>query len=163
MVKSWKKHLPKNFIIIGIILIILALISFFIFNSKKNKYPDSLGLYIKGSGYYLEVAQTDKDQQKGLSQRNTLCRNCGMFFVFNKEDEHSFWMKDTHIPLDMIWLDSTGKIVKIITNAQTDSEYIYTNDQAAKYVIELNADEALKLKLEVGDTIPLPSIDDFQE
>ena len=163
MVKRWKKHLPKNYIVIGIGVLLLIIICFIIFRPKRNKYPDSLGLYINGSGYYLEVAQTDKSQEKGLSNRDELCRNCGMFFVFDKEGKHSFWMKDTYIPLDIIWLDSSGKIVKIITNAKTDSEDIYTNDQPAKYAIELNSSEALKLRLQVGDTIPLPSANDSQE
>lgn len=160
MVHSRKKNLPKNFIIIGIIIIILILISFFIFKPKKNKFPDSLGIFINNSGYYLEVAQTPIQREKGLSNRDELCFNCGMLFVFNKEGIYPFWMKDTHIPLDMIWLDSNYKIVKIITAVKTDSTDQYSNDQPAKYVIELRANESFKLDLKIGDTISIPNLND---
>ena len=163
MAHRWKKNLPKKLFVIASLTFIVILISFFVVRPKKQIYSNDLSLYIKGSGYYLEVAQTDKDRQKGLSNRTDLCRNCGMLFVFDKSDQHSFWMKDTHISLDIIWLDASGKIVKIITNAKTDSEDIYTNDQPAKYTIELPANESLKLNLQIGDTIAIPKLDESQK
>jgi len=77
-----------------------------------------------------------------------------MLFIFDKEKEQGIWMKDTHIPLDIIWLNSQKQIIKIITAAQTESETIYLSQKPAKYVIELPANESLKLNLQIGDTIP---------
>ena len=158
MVHSRRKNIPKNFLTIGIVAsIILIIIGVLIFIPNKKVFPKEISLSINNQGYYLEVAQTNKTRKKGLSQRNELCFNCGMLFVFNKSGKQAFWMKDTHIPLDIIWLDSKFQIVKIITAIKTDSEDIYINEKPAKYVIELNANESLKLGLKIGNTIQIPS------
>jgi len=67
-------------------------------------------------------------------------------------------MKDTKIPLDIIWLNSKFEVVKIITATETDSLKSFTNDQPALYVIELNANEVFKLDLKVGDIIQLSNV-----
>ena len=64
-------------------------------------------------------------------------------------------MKDTQIPLDIIWLNSEFQVVKITTSLETNSTITYTNQTPAKYVIELNANEVFKRGLEIGDTIPI--------
>jgi len=151
--------LPKNLLVIIVITIVVLVstVTYFVLKSKKITYPDSIGLFINNQGYYLEVAKDTKSREIGLSNRDELCFNCGMLFVFDKENKYPFWMKNTHIPLDMIWLNSKYEIVKIINAAKVDSEDYYVNDKPAKYVIELNANETLKLGLKVGDTIQLPS------
>jgi uncharacterized protein len=156
MEHSRKQNKRKNIIIVGCIafLIILSIVLLTFFK-KEHLFPKSLGIIINNNGYYLEVAQNNQERKKGLSNRQEICSNCGMLFIFDKEDQHSFWMKDTYIPLDIIWLNSRNEIVKIITAAKTDSETIYTNKEAAKYAIELPANESLKLKLQIGETIPI--------
>jgi len=157
MVHSRKKNSKKTFLIIGLVIALVVFIVIGISLIQKNKtvLPKDMGIQIKGNNYYLEIARTDQEQKVGLSNRDTLCSNCGMLFIFDKEDEHSLWMKDTYIPLDMIWLNAQHKIVKIITAIDTDSEVIYTNQNPAKYVIELPANEVFKLNLQIGDTIPI--------
>jgi len=156
MGSSRKQDKRKNILNISVICLVLIFLAslFFIFR-KKTMFPKDLGLNIKGNSYYLEIAQTNQERKKGLSNRQEICSNCGMLFIFNKEDQHSFWMKDTYVPLDIIWLNSKKEIVKIITAAKTDSETVYTNKTPAKYVIELPANESLKLKLQIGETIPI--------
>ena len=161
MAHSRTKNMPKN-ITIGIVttLLIIILLTAFVWPQKK-KFSESIGLTIKNQDYYLEVAQTSSERSNGLSNRDKICPNCGMLFVFNKEGIYPFWMKDTKIPLDMIWLDSNYKIVKITTVIETNnSEKSYANEQPAKYVIELNANEAFKLDLKIGDTIDIPSLNE---
>lgn len=159
MVNSWQKNMAKN-IIIGTIIIIIITIFIVLKQPKNPTFPDNIGLSINNKNYYLEVAQNSAQRAKGLSGREKLCPNCGMLFVFNKEGKHPFWMKNTLIPLDMIWLNSQNKVVKIYTAINTNSLESYINDQPAQYVIELNANEVFKLDLKVGDTIQLPHIDD---
>lgn len=161
MVHSRKKNSKKTFLIIGLIIAFVVCIVSGIYLVSKNKttLPKDLGIQINNNSYYLEIARTDQEQKIGLSNRDTLCSNCGMLFIFDKEDEHSLWMKDTHIPLDMIWLNAQYKIVKIITALDTDNtDIIYTNQDPAKYVIELPANEVFKQKLKIGDTIQIPEI-----
>ena len=157
MANSWKQNKEKNSIGLILILPILAifLIAVFVYFFKRPIYPKDIGIIINGNDYFLEIAQNNKQRKIGLSKRNEICSNCGMLFVFDKEEKHSFWMKDTYVPLDMIWFNSDNQIVKIITSAAPNSETIYQNENPAKYVIELNANESLKLGLKIGDTIPL--------
>lgn len=160
MANSRKKNLPKN-IVIGIIISVLLIIILIVFGRPKEKsLPNSIGLTIKHQDYYLEIAQNSLQRAKGLSGRDQICSNCGMLFVFKKEGIYPFWMKNTKIPLDMIWIDSDNKVVKIATALETNSEKEYANDKPAKYVIELNANEVFKLDLKIGDTIPIPGINE---
>ncbi len=83
-----------------------------------------------------------------------------MLFIFEKEGAYPFWMKDTHIPLDIIWLNSKKEVTKIITTLKTDSEDYLINSKPSKYVIELNANESFKLNLKIGDTVDIPKFND---
>lgn len=159
MANRFSKNFSKNCIIkiFFIIVIVTAIIIFTLFINRE-KYSDNIEAIIGGQKYYLEVAQTDESREKGLSGRNELCLNCGMFFPFQISGKYPFWMKDTHIPLDIIWLNSKFQIVKIITAIDTDSEKIYTNKKFAKYAIELNANESFKLGLNIGDTIQISKL-----
>lgn len=160
MANSRKKNLSKN-IVIGIIISVLMIIVLILFGRPKEKtLSNNIGLTIKHQDYYLEVAQNSLQRSKGLSGRDQICSNCGMLFVFKKEGIYPFWMKDTKIPLDMIWVNSENKIVKIVTALETNSTKEYTNDKPAKYVIELNANEVFKLDLKIGDTIAIPSVNE---
>lgn len=159
---SWQKNSSKYlFLALIISLIIIISTSFYLASrTKKIIIPDNLNLSIKNKDYFLEIAHTQKSRELGLSNRNELCSNCGMLFVFEKEDRYPFWMKDTHLPLDIIWLNSKHQVVKIITALKTDSEEYLVSSKPAKYVVELNANESFKLNLKTGDTIEIPQFDD---
>ena len=114
---------------------------------KPENFGDNVSAVIKDTPYYLEVAKTYSTRQTGLSHRTQLCSNCGMLFVFDREGKHPFWMKDTKIPLDIIWLNSKFEVVDFVTATETDSIKSFANSQPAMYVIELNANEVFKLNL----------------
>jgi hypothetical protein len=156
MGKSKSKNLFKNKIVWLILLAFFFIISSIQLLDKKIIVPKEVKINVKNYNYYLETAATPNERKIGLSNRQNLCTNCGMLFIFNKQGTYSFWMKDTFIPLDIIWLDKNFKIVKISTVLETNSEKRYTNKVKAKYVIELNANEVFKRDLNVGDTIQLP-------
>lgn len=164
MVHSRKKNSKKDFIVVGLIiaLVVFIVVGISLIQKNNTTFSKNLGIQINNNNYYLEIAQTDQEKKIGLSNRNEICPNCGMLFIFDKDGQYSLWMKDNHIPLDMIWINSQHKIVKIITALNTDStEIIYTNQDPAKYVIELPANEAFKLNLQIGDTIQLPGISEI--
>ncbi|MFA7676399.1 MAG: DUF192 domain-containing protein [Candidatus Shapirobacteria bacterium] len=144
-------------IIIFPIIIIAILIwrLFFYFPSA-----DFVDIKINNTNYKIELAKTVAQKTKGLSQREKLCSNCGMLFIFGYETELPFWMKDTLIPLDMIWLNKDGKIVDIKTANETNSTKIYQNQSKAQYVLELNANDSQKINLKIGDFIDLSKIND---
>ncbi len=138
--------MPKIIIIITI----LGLVAFFVF-TKKTKPTESLALDIKGQIFNLEVADTPGSRTIGLSNQNSLCPHCGMIFIYQKEAIYPFWMKNTRIPLDIIWLDSNGKVVDIKTGQPQDLSLL-TNSAPARYIIETNPNAT---NLSVGDTINL--------
>jgi len=108
----------------------------------------------------IEFAITPEQHKKGLMFRESLCENCGMLFVFESSDIYSFWMKNTLISLDMIWIDSTGKIVDIAKNTKIDTcknneckPVTYTPLNSAKYVLEVNAGFTKQNNIKVGDFV----------
>ncbi len=103
----------------------------------------------------VEVADTDAERQKGLMFRRSLPADRGMLFIFPQEDTWGFWMKNTNVPLDIIWMDSSGRVVGIAHNVQPshlDQPPVFKNDRPAKYVLEANAGFADGNKIAVGDT-----------
>jgi uncharacterized membrane protein (UPF0127 family) len=111
---------------------------------------------IKNKPFQLELALTEDQHQRGLMYRASMPADHGMLFVFDKPDTYSFWMHNTLIPLDIIFLDPSGKVVDIHTRQSKDDTGIPPRDPAL-YVIELNAGTAKSLGLTVGDTIELPA------
>jgi len=135
-----------RFIVISVLIIFLL----YLLIPRKTK---SGNFKIKNTTYQLELAKTISQQATGLSGRTSLCSNCGMLFVFAYEDIWPFWMQNTLIPLDIIWLDKNGKIVHYVNATELKSLKILKNSTPAKYVLELNSGDFDKLKLKLGDEI----------
>ena len=148
-----------------LLLIIAVIILIFIFFSyteillSPSSQRNSLSsVCIRENCFSVEIAKTEAQRQKGLMNRKELDRNKGMLFVFEKEEVHSFWMKNTLIPLDIIWIDSNGKIVFISQNAQPCHSFICPSvvpPNKAKYVLEINAGICQETGIKVGDEIKL--------
>ena len=110
---------------------------------------------IKNKCFSVEIADDQAGRELGLMNRESLDPGSGMLFVFENEDVHSFWMKDTLIPLDMIWMDKGGRIVYIAKNVQpcrADPCPVYSPPSAALYVLEINAGLSDAYGFQVGDT-----------
>ncbi len=109
----------------------------------------------------VEFAKTPEELQKGLMNRASLPKDSGMFFVFPDEETRSFWMKNTLIPLDVIFISSTGRVNEITTLVpcqETEICQSYNSKTPAQYVLEINAGAAEKLKIMEGDTVELPKM-----
>lgn len=152
-----------------LVLGILAIIVLGAFSLEFNSNPsNSDGLqngsetvnatFSNGNWAVLEVADNSSERRKGLMNRETLPNNRGMLFVFEDEDERVFWMKNTLIPLDIIYLDAKKSIVDIDTaypepnTSESDLER-YPSDQPAKYVIEVNAGFAENNSIKEGNKV----------
>ena len=110
---------------------------------------------IKDQSFTIEVADTDDKRQLGLMNRPSLPKNHGMLFVFDKPDYYSFWMKNTLIPLDLVYLDESGKVVDIHPLKPKDETAIEPA-APAKFALELNAGTCKTLSLTLGNTLKLP-------
>ena len=105
---------------------------------------------------YVDIANDPDEQSRGLMFRKSLEWNNGMLFVFDDEKQLSFWMKNTYIPLDMIFINNEFKIIDIKEDAQPCLEKIcpkYSSKEPAKYVLEVNAGFVQKNKIKIGDRI----------
>ena len=103
----------------------------------------------------VEIVQKEEELHRGLQFRKSLDPDSGMLFVFKKSGPYAFWMKDTLIPLDMIWMDDTRKVVHIEHNVPpcvADPCPRYSPGREALYVLEINAGYVQKLGLQLGDT-----------
>lgn len=141
-IKSWK-------LLLGLALLILWL---FIF-PKKIPHLDFPQICYKSNCYNLEIANTPQLREQWLMNREILSEDSWMIFIFDKEDIHKFWMKNTLIPLDMIRLDSWLQIIDIAnaTPCKQDICPIYSPDKSAKYVLEIAWWLASKIWLKIWD------------
>jgi hypothetical protein len=103
--------------------------------------------------FQVDVADTPAKRERGLQYRRDLAADRGMIFLFPSESHHSFWMKNTPIPLDMIFISSDQKIVGIVERAvpfSTDSRSV---PAASQFVLEINGGLAGHYGVKVGDSI----------
>lgn len=114
-----------------------------------------------GAVYRLELALTPEDQAQGLMFRESLPPNTGMLFVFPAAEPHHFWMKNTMIPLDMIWMDESGKVLFVSADTppcRADPCPTYGPDGPARQVLEIAGGWAAKERVTVGATLKLPDV-----
>lgn len=101
----------------------------------------------------VEIADTPAARELGLMYRKQMAEDGGMIFVFPTPDRLSFWMKNTEIPLDMIFADSSGKILGIVENAVPFSERSVGVDGDSLYVLEVNGGYAKRHQIHAGDKL----------
>jgi uncharacterized membrane protein (UPF0127 family) len=106
--------------------------------------------------FTLEIANTSAAREHGLMERDSMPADHGMIFVFKAPDELSFWMKNTRIPLDILYLDEHGKVVSIHQMKPYDRSGV-PSDGPAKYAIELNVGRASDVGAKVGDVLEIPA------
>lgn len=157
--------------IIALMIAVGGLILFFLLNQKKESQPslqeELLDFQFKKQGelYFInsnsdiitfidiEVADSDVLRARGLMYRKTLPKNGGMLFIHDNEQILSFWMKNTYIPLDIIFVNSNYEIITIHHNTSPLKEWSYTSTEAAQYVVEVNAGFCSNYNIKTGDKI----------
>lgn len=106
-----------------------------------------------------EIADTQALRRKGLMHRTSLAENHGMLFIYADPAERGVWMKNTLLPLDVLFLDATGRIVAILKNLPpclADPCPVYRSESPANYMLEVNAGYADRHMLKIGDRLLLP-------
>jgi uncharacterized membrane protein (UPF0127 family) len=111
----------------------------------------------RGGAYHavvkVEIANTVSSREIGLMYRSHLDENAGMIFIFQEPQHLTFWMKNTEIPLDMIFADANGKIVGMVQNAMPFSEQMLAVNGNSLYVLEVNGGFAKRHAISAGDTM----------
>ncbi|MBL4928585.1 DUF192 domain-containing protein [Tabrizicola sp. KVB23] len=123
--------------------------------------PDRVDL--KGAGgaarFTVEIADRPDLQSKGLMFREKMSLSAGMLFVFPQPKHASFWMRNTLIPLDMIFLDQSGTVTQIHANAVPQDETAIDGGEDVAMVLEINGGLAERMGIAVGSTMRSPFVD----
>lgn len=117
-----------------------------------------------GAAILVEVVSDEETRALGLMHRPSLRADRGMLFLFPVTDVHSFWMKDTLIPLDMVWIDDVSRVVDVKANVppcKADPCPSYTPSGAARYVLELAAGQAASHRVTAGATLEIRNAGEY--
>ena len=149
-----------NKILLIVIFVSLFLITclFILFTNQSEKKGLPAGrqgrVCFKEYCFDVQLAQNSAEKTKGLMSQKFLEQNKGMLFFFDKEAKYSFWMKNTLIPLDIIWINKDNKIVFISENNQPCKQFfcpLIKPTENAKYVLELNSGVVRKIGIKLSD------------
>lgn len=113
-------------------------------------------IYFKNNSFLVEMAETKQQQEKGLMFVRSLPSNSGMLFIYKDEAPRSFYMKNTYIPLDIIWMNKEKKVVFIKKNAEPENLDAYETispREEAMYVLELSSGSSERIGLRIGDKL----------
>lgn len=106
--------------------------------------------------FSVEVAATYETRERGLMYRRYMPADRGMLFEFDRDEPVAFWMKNTFIPLDMVFIARNGKVTRIVERAEPMSETAIPSGGPVAAVLELNGGVAAQIGLKVGDTARHP-------
>ena len=114
-----------------------------------------------GTTFFVEVANTDHSREQGLMNRKNLPRDHGMLFIFEHEQIWAFWMKNTLIPLDVVWLDAEGRIVDVAEHMQpcvAEPCPLYRPAHVSSYALEIAAGRYAEEGLQLGMQLTFPRL-----
>ncbi len=170
-----KKGLKKRFYQVVVLIVAAAFILFFIypnnFMNNENNGKEKLSGYnsfefakegeltfSNADGKFItqidiEIADDNNRRTTGLMYRNEMGKNQGMFFIFPNESYQSFWMRNTVLPLDILFVNSKNEIVTIHKNTIPFDESSYPSTKPAMYVVEVNAGFTDQYNIKSGDKI----------
>lgn len=139
----------KKILLFSLGILLIAYLFYYMFNNDNDK------VCFEDNCFNVEIADTSETRELGLMFREKLDEDAGMLFIFENEGSYPFWMKNTLIPLDIIWIDSSGKIVDIREAIPCESEpcQVYYHSDSAKYVLEINKGLSAELGIEIGNMV----------
>jgi uncharacterized protein len=103
--------------------------------------------------FSVEIAETPEARSRGLMYRRSMPEDHGMLFDFERSDMISMWMRNTYIPLDMLFIREDGEIVRIAADTEPLSERTISSGEPVRYVLELNAGMSARLGITPGDRV----------
>lgn len=165
----------KHFVTVALVLVALAAIALILprfFSNESNRVqeieitPQDIDFTRDGEvsifkndsliqTIEVEFAKNDEERALGLMYRSSMDEHQGMWFIFPEEAPRSFYMRNTEIPLDIIYLDKDKKVVSIAKNARPYDETSLPSEKPAMYVLEINGGLSDKWGIEKGDRMEI--------
>jgi uncharacterized membrane protein (UPF0127 family) len=159
----------KRMIILICAVTVLFVLAFgagwYFFFGRANAALSRTSVSIGSATFSVEVASTFAEQARGLSYRTSLGENAGMLFTFSSSTVQSFWMKDMHFPLDMIWIsgDTVDGFAQNVPAPASGTALwslpIYASPDHTDKVLEVNAGMVAKYNIKVGDSVKIKVIE----
>jgi uncharacterized protein len=157
--EKWKRgiiKMKKIFLFLTLLIFMMVFLNYFY--KKEYSQPQ---VCFKKNCFLVDLALTEKERMTGLMFKENLEREKGMLFIFENENDHSFWMKNVLIPLDIIWLDQNKKVIYLAENCQPCLDphcpSIKPNGRA-KYVLEIKGGISQEIGLSVGERLEFKNI-----
>ena len=164
--KQVKRDIPAIYKIAALVIIAVAAVYFiFVYTGNEGTKPDEEYMFRKNgelvitsdSGQQvkidIQIAKTEFDRQLGLMYRKSMEENQGMLFIFPDVQVRSFWMRNTEIPLDMIFISPSKTILNIAKNTTPYADISYSSSGPAKYVLEVKGGFADRHNISSGDVV----------
>lgn len=148
---------------VGLALFALAVLPMLAACAQEEGAPSAMTsplTIVTGSGehsFIVEVADTDEVRRQGLMFREEMAADAGMLFVFEQAQVITMWMRNTPLPLDMIFLSSEGRVVHIAENTVPFSDAVISSRFATSFVLEVNAGVSARIGLKAGDRVLHPA------
>ena len=144
----------------GLLAVFVAALVSFASNGAQAASVQPLEIVTKSGVqvFSVEMATTEQEKETGLMYRKELPDGKGMLFDFSPEQQVSMWMKNTYIPLDMIFIRADGRILRIAENTEPLSTKIISSGGLAKGVLEVIAGTAQKYGIQPGDRVAHPLV-----
>src|SRR6201993_1181433 len=163
--RSWYRTrrplmIPRRALCAGLAATVAVLFRFSV-AAELQRFPTSELTIISATGrhrFNVEVAQTPEQMEQGLMFRRSLAPDAGMLFDYKEPTAATMWMRNTLIPLDMLFVDAQGRIVNIHERAVPKSDDVIAAAAPVRYVIELNGGTAARLGIAPGDKVESPII-----
>ncbi len=149
----YKKSWPLAFLISFILILMILIFAL----SKQKDQVNFAYVQANDKMYQVEVVSSGRDLYKGLSNRESVCFDCGMLFSFSDLAQRNFVMRDMMFPLDIIFLND-NQVINIYKNLEPEGnspKNIYSSLMPANYVLELNAGQADLINLQIGDKVKI--------
>lgn len=138
--------------------VIIIVFVLFVFSGCSQAYEQTVikNVCAQSKCIQVEIADTPTKTMQGLMYRESMDANNGMLFLFSDSQQRTFWMKNTLIPLDIVWIDNQQRIVGVAQNVspcQADPCPHYPSVQNVQYVLEVNAGIINQLQWQIGEQL----------
>lgn len=107
----------------------------------------------------VELARTNEERTRGLMFRESLGADAGMLFLYEEESVHRFWMRNTLIPLDMIFISGDHRVVGVVANAEPQTDTLRQVGQPSQFVLEVNAGFAAAHAITAGTLVEFRNVE----
>ncbi|MBS3790926.1 MAG: DUF192 domain-containing protein [Candidatus Thermoplasmatota archaeon] len=152
----------KNILVyLGVVITVSLLLIWFVFGVMNNgeDFKEDTIVLTNSSGenftITVEIAETEEEREQGLMHRESLCENCGMLFVYDKNVHNGFWMKNTYIPLSIAFISEEGEIMEI-QHMEPETTDTHRPEEPYRYALEVNEGFFEDNDVGVGDSVSIP-------